>query len=117
MEPYDAALDTLNTAGLLFTGPRKEKYGDPLKEFTRIGRMVGAVLNREDLPPEVVASVLICMKLIRAQESPDHQDNWIDLAAYAALAYDTYRRTHEKASNTRRKVRRPGLGNRRTARD
>ena len=94
--PYDEALDVCATAADLFTGERKETYGDPLFEFGRIGAVWAGLLDLPaPLEPHTVAAMLAGMKLVRSQASPLHRDTWIDLAAYAALGSDVAQRDHE----------------------
>lgn len=82
------ALDVLADAGALLDGDRNATYGDALHDFRRIGEVWGALLDMQyPLPPHTVAAMLAGMKLVRSQISPEHRDNWVDGAAYAALGW------------------------------
>ena len=92
--PYDTALAVVDEATDLFMGDRAATYGDPLPDFTRIGRMWAAILNSEPIAPHTVAAMLAGLKLIRSQINPAHRDNWVDLVAYGALGADVHQRAH-----------------------
>jgi len=88
----DYATEVLTEAGRLLSTDRNAVYGDALHDFRRIGEVWGALL---DLPlpiaPHTVAAMLAGMKLVRSQITPEHRDNWVDGAAYAALGAGTLR--------------------------
>jgi Domain of unknown function (DUF4406)/Domain of unknown function (DUF6378) len=62
---------------------RGADYGSPIEDFTRTGRMWGAILDLEDdVTPREVALCLIGLKLSR--EAHQHKrDNLTDIAGYA----------------------------------
>ena len=72
----------LQEAQRLVHGPRQQSYGHPFDDFTRTGRMWGAILGREDVPPELVALCLIAVKISREVNAPK-RDNRVDIAGYA----------------------------------
>lgn len=68
-----------------FIDERVGTHPDPRNELSAIGRMWGSLLGIGAIPPEKVALLLICLKVARAWEKPDHEDNFLDIAGYAAI--------------------------------
>ena len=77
------------------TDERGATYGHPLDHFGRTTGMLNALGFRE-LVPGVDAEaplepldwpfVMICDKLARLRETPDHRDGWEDIMGYARTA-------------------------------
>ena len=61
---------------------RLAEYGDAHTEFTRIGRIWGALLNMDDLAPYEVALMMDALKSVRITKNPFHEDSWIDKQGY-----------------------------------
>lgn len=61
---------------------RQEIHGDAQTNFTMIGRIWGAFLQIEDIPPHVVALMYDAGKSVRCIANPQHEDNWLDKAGY-----------------------------------
>ena len=61
---------------------RQEVHGDAITNFTMIGRMWGALLQIEDIPPHVVALMYDAGKSVRCIANPYHEDNWLDKSGY-----------------------------------
>lgn len=61
---------------------RQEIHGDALTNFIAIGRMWGALLQIEDIPPHVVALMYDAGKSVRCVANPYHEDNWLDKTGY-----------------------------------
>lgn len=61
---------------------REAIHGSALQNFTSIGRMWGALLDIEDIPPHVVALMYDAGKSVRAVANQFHQDNWLDKLGY-----------------------------------
>ena len=61
---------------------RQEIHGDALTNFIAIGRMWGALLQIEDIPPHVVALMYDAGKSVRCVANPNHEDNWLDKTGY-----------------------------------
>ncbi len=76
---------TLDEAARLICGPRNATHGDYTQEAERIGRLWGALLNREPIPARTVATMMIALKLARATTGRVNLDDWVDAAGYAAL--------------------------------
>jgi hypothetical protein len=75
----------LATAGELITKDRADLYGPPEKSFGRIGALWGAMLGTDPIEPEMVALMLVQLKVSRIVSSPGHEDSWVDLCGYGAL--------------------------------
>lgn len=72
----------LSEAASLVHGDRGANYGHPIHDFTRTGRMWGAILGIPDVPPEKVALCMIAVKMSRECNS-SKRDNAVDIAGYA----------------------------------
>jgi len=66
-------------------GDRQVDYGDASKNFARIARMWEVIFGHQ-VTLEQVHLCMIAVKMSRLVNSPEHQDSWIDIAGYAALA-------------------------------
>ena len=68
---------------------RGKPYGSPRENFERIAQLWNAVLGTETLKEPLCASdvgtMMICLKLSRLANTPDHEDSMIDICGYAAL--------------------------------
>ena len=82
-----ASVDILTEAQSLVYGDRQATYGPPIEDFTRSGRMIGAILGIPDVAPEQVAQIMIAVKLSRLSETPGKRDTWVDIAGYADCGY------------------------------
>ncbi len=72
----------LMEAQRIVAGARQDAYGHPFDDFTRTGRMWGAILGVDDVPPDKVALCLIAVKISREVNAPK-RDNVVDIAGYA----------------------------------
>ena len=72
---FDAAIQTV-------TQQRGEIYGPPSVDFDRAARLKAVVVECKD-PQIKHALEMICVKLARLIQSPDHLDSAIDVAGYA----------------------------------
>jgi len=61
---------------------RQEIHGDAITNFTMIGRIWGALLQIEDIPPHVVALMYDAGKSVRCIANPQHEDKWLDKSGY-----------------------------------
>lgn len=79
----------LETALNLTEGDRNKSYGPPKKNLECFAALIKAYLSGKathDLTA-TDASVIMCLaKVSRIAANPKHTDNYIDLAAYAAIA-------------------------------
>lgn len=72
----------LEEAQRLVGGDRQSAYGHPLDDFTRTGRIWGALLGIPDIAPEVVSVMMIGVKISREMNA-HKRDNLTDAAGYA----------------------------------
>ena len=68
----------------LVNGERQVAYGDPVLCQRKIGRMWGAMLGTEDIEAEMVALMMVAVKLVR-ETNTHKRDNLIDIAGYAEI--------------------------------
>jgi hypothetical protein len=61
---------------------RQKLHGDADRNFTMIGRMWGALLQIDDIPPHVVALMYDAGKSIRCIANQNLADNWLDKMGY-----------------------------------
>lgn len=78
----EPAESVLAEAERLVNGPRQEDYGHPYDDFTRTGRIWGAILGIGDVPPATVGLMMAGVKISREVNRPK-RDNLTDLAGYA----------------------------------
>ena len=65
---------------------RMNTYGDAENNFADIAAILTIVLGKKlktALVAQDVALMLSCVKVGRLMTSPEHRDNWVDLAGYA----------------------------------
>lgn len=79
--------ECLRTAERLVNHERNTTYDEPSADFARIAGMWTAYLG-VPIRMHDVAALMILLKMGRARHAPDHDDNWIDAAGYAACGYD-----------------------------
>ena len=88
---YDTQTDKLfvesvtQEAYRLVNGERGETYSHPAIDFSRTASMVSGMLNhklKEPLTPQDIALLMVCVKLSRLVNSPDHRDSAVDIAGY-----------------------------------
>ena len=75
--------DAAREAAELVEGGRDEAYGDALTEFSRISA-VFEELTGNRIPPEDMALLFICMKLVR-ESFRSKKDNMVDVCGYASI--------------------------------
>ena len=67
------------------TQERGESYGHPADDFKHAADLKAVVANCDDAVMRH-AMEMICVKLARLIETPDHFDSWLDIAGYARTA-------------------------------
>lgn len=75
----------LQEAQRLVHGNRGADYGHPIEDYTRTGRMWGAILGIGDIDPRVCCLMMAVMKVSR-EVNKHKRDNLTDLAGYAECA-------------------------------
>lgn len=76
--------DILNEAGNCVLRDRESQYGSPENSFEMIADFWTTYLNeRAIISPRDVAAMMALLKIARIAHS-QKEDNWIDLAGYAA---------------------------------
>lgn len=75
----------LEEAQRLVHGDRQHTYGHPIADFTRTGRIWGAILGVPDIDPRFVALMMGGVKMSR-EVNKHKRDNLVDLAGYAETA-------------------------------
>jgi hypothetical protein len=82
--------DILHTAQTLINGDRAKDYGDARLNHQRIADgwnviAMAAFKKYGGLQPAHVALMMDWVKTSRLLETLDHEDSWVDKAAYSAL--------------------------------
>lgn len=75
----------LQEAQRLVHGDRGADYGHPIDDYTRTGRMWGAILGIGDIDPRICCLMMAAVKISRECNKPK-RDNRVDLAGYAECA-------------------------------
>lgn len=80
--------EILDTAKKCVCGDREQDYGSPENNFRTIANLwidyLSAKPNSLDITPVDVAAMLALLKLARIASGHAKEDNWVDLAGYAA---------------------------------
>ena len=81
----------LERARICVCGDREQDYGSPERNFETIANLwttylnaVGIMTEVEELEPHDVAAMLVLLKVARIASGHAKDDNWIDIAGYAA---------------------------------
>jgi hypothetical protein len=90
-EEYDAKMplraQLLREAEEITCGDRHMDYGDPVTNHERIAAIASAATGHQ-LSAHDVVMVLIAAKMARARISPTKRDHYVDMMAYAGIAYE-----------------------------
>lgn len=77
--------EILESALKCVNGDREQTYGNPEYNFERIAMLWNAYLEgMRIITPADVAALLALMKIARIRSGNYKDDNWVDLAGYAA---------------------------------
>lgn len=93
-EPQETILEE---AQRLVHGNRGADYGHPIEDYTRTGRMWGAILGIPDIDPRLCCLMMAAVKVSR-EVNKHKRDNLTDLAGYAECAQMVAERQAEKAA-------------------
>jgi len=66
----------------LVYGQRNQDYGPPTVDFTRTGKIWGAMLGIDPISPEMIALMMAALKISRLCQTPDHYDSRVDTIGY-----------------------------------
>lgn len=77
--------EILQKAAKAISGERDEHYGSPEDNFGRIANLWTSYYGKPFSATDV-ANMMILLKIARAVNDPTHEDNYIDIAGYAACA-------------------------------
>ena len=73
----------LEAAEHAVTGDREDAYGTPEQNFAKIADLWAAYLCRS-IEPHDVAAMMALLKIARIAGGQPKNDNWVDIAGYAA---------------------------------
>lgn len=79
--------EILDAAKRCVCGDREQDYGNPENSFNRIAEMWNAYLTdalMAKIDAKDVAAMLALLKIARIASGHAKEDNWVDLAGYAA---------------------------------
>lgn len=71
----------IQEADRIVDGARQADYGHPIDDFTRTGRMWGAIMGVSDIDPAVVSLCMLAVKMSREVNRPK-RDNRVDMHGY-----------------------------------
>ena len=77
--------EILKKASKAISGERDKHYGSPEDSFSQIAVFWTNYLHTLVTTTDV-ANMMILLKMARAMNDPTHEDNWVDIAGYAACA-------------------------------
>lgn len=75
--------EILDKAKACVVGDREQDYGSPESNFGRVAEFWTTYLGKEVTPTDV-AAMLALLKIARIASGHAKDDNWVDLAGYAA---------------------------------
>lgn len=76
--------EILEAAARCVCGDREQDYGSPEDSFNAIAALWNAYLGECYLGAKDVAAMLALLKIARIASGHAKEDNWVDLAGYAA---------------------------------
>ena len=86
-EELPLRVQLLREAEEITCGARNIDYGDPVTNHRNIATIAG-VATGWDMDEHDAVMVLIAAKIARIRISPDKRDHYVDLMAYAGIAYE-----------------------------
>lgn len=100
----------LTKAKELTIGERNKTYGDPIENFTRFGQILTGYFGME-FSAHDAAMIMMLAKVARVPATPTHEDNYVDGAAYLAIAGEMAAFGAHSAIQARGEVRSSESGN------
>lgn len=92
--------EILEAAQKCVCGNREQDYGSPENNFRTIAALWNAYLGTCELRSWDVAAMLALLKIARIASGHAKDDNWIDLAGYAACGGELQQQPGVMPSNT-----------------
>ncbi len=86
--------EVLKEAIQIVSHDRATMYGEPEDSFAQIAKL-WTIYKRHHFEPHDVAVMLILLKITRIENTPCHEDNWVDIAGYAACGASTLKTEEE----------------------
>jgi len=80
-------IELLTEAASLTSGDRQKDYGNPVDNMRHIAQIFNAITGHNIKTSEVPVFHM-ATKLARMQTSPNKRDHYIDVMAYAGIAYE-----------------------------
>lgn len=85
----------LREACEIVNGARNQTYGNVEDNFSRIASLWSTYLDTAVTPIDV-AMMMVLLKTARVNDGVSHYDNYVDIAGYAACAYEIAYEWNEK---------------------
>ena len=92
-------IEILTKAKEAVCGDRDHNYGDPEDNFIVIAKFWTSYLETP-VTPEDVCAMMILFKVARQATGRGKEDNWVDIAGYAACGAEVERNNNCCGSNT-----------------
>ena len=88
--------EILDTAKSIVGGERQDQYGNPEDNFERIADLWSVYLNCDVMIQAAdVACMMILLKIARIATGAGKDDNWVDIAGYAACGGELFENINE----------------------
>ena len=82
-------VEVLNKAKEIIIGNREQQHGSPEDSFNLIAKFWSAYLDK-DISPMNVGDMMILLKIARCKTGGHKEDNYIDIAGYAACTAEIF---------------------------
>ena len=92
-------IEILTKAKEAVCGDRDHNYGDPEDNFIVIAKFWTSYLETP-VTPEDICAMMILFKVARQATGRGKEDNWVDIAGYAACGAEVERNNNYCKSNT-----------------
>lgn len=83
---FERNVHELMAEAQLILDTRTKQYGDPSAMLGTIGRVWGALLEREPLSARQVALLMASLKIVREATGAHQRDNSLDALSYISIA-------------------------------
>lgn len=96
-ETQAKTLTLLKEADEIVNGDRQEAYGHPCDNWAKTASLMSSYLGRPVGVTEAIG-LMLCVKVARLRQSPNHRDTWRDIAGYCAV----WERAHQRELEIRK---------------